>query len=46
MAYDELVIKPLNNGWEDAIGLYKYLGFLEEVRNQLGVNMALDLRER
>src|SRR5581483_5760501 len=40
------VVISTNNGWEDAIGLYKYLGFIEEARNQPGVSMALDLRER
>lgn len=40
------VVISTNNGWEDAIGLYKYLGFIEEARSQLGVSMALDFRER
>lgn len=40
------VVISTNNGWEDAIGLYKYLGFAEEKRTPIGVNMALDLEER
>jgi len=39
------VVISTNNDWEDAIGLYKYLGFTEEIRTPLGVGMVLDLEE-
>ncbi len=37
------VLIETNNGWNDAIRLYKHLGFVEDICNEAGVHMVLEL---